>query len=171
MTKTLYLLRHAKSSRESPTSSDHDRQLAPRGRRASQHMAEHLRAQGIAPDIVLCSSASRTQETLELIRAGFSREVRVEIEPGLYGAGTGELLERVRTVGRDVESVMLIGHNPGMQQLTVSLAGHGKRLDAVRGKFPTAALATLTFAGSWDELAPKAAELVAFVRPRDLESD
>jgi len=162
--KRLFLLRHAKSSRDEAGLPDRDRPLAARGRRAVELMAGHLRDEKISPALVLCSSARRTRETLEGIEPG--GEVRIEDE--LYGASESELLERLRDVSDGTESVMLIGHNPAIQELALSLAGGGKRRAEVERKFPTAALATLTVSDSWRELAPGSAELVEFVRPKDL---
>jgi phosphohistidine phosphatase len=168
MPKTLYLLRHAKASRDDPAVGDVDRPLAPRGRRDARKMAERLGADGIAPDVVLCSPSVRTRETLKLIHSGFAADVRIVIEPGIYAASCGEVLAILRTVGEDVGSAMLIGHNPAIQDLALSLATTGKSLDQVRRKFPTGALATLTFACGWRELSPTVARLVAFVAPQDL---
>jgi phosphohistidine phosphatase len=169
MGKTLYLLRHAKSSWDDPTLADHDRPLASRGRRASRIVAEHLRGQAIAPSLVLCSSSSRTRETLALISAGFDEEGEVQIEERLYATAAGDLLARLHEVEPDVDSVMLIGHNPALQELALSLAGKGVQLERLRDNFPTAALATLVFPAGWRQLGPGVAELVAFVRPRELE--
>jgi phosphohistidine phosphatase len=167
--RTLYLLRHAKSSWEDPALADHDRPLASRGRRASRIVARHLRGQAIAPRLVLCSSSTRARETLELIRSGFDSEVEAQIEERLYASTAGDLLDRLHAVAPDLDSVMLIGHNPAIQELALGVAGRGAQLGRLREKFPTAALATLTFAVGWRELAPGVAELVAFVRPRELE--
>lgn len=168
MARILYLLRHAKAGWDTQALSDHDRPLTSRGQRAARRLAEHLRAEHIAPDVVLCSSSARTRETLKLISGGLAEEARVVIESGLYGATAGELLARLRAVDAELDSVMVIGHQPGIQQLAESLASGGEILAQVQRKFPTAALATLTFTCGWHELAPGAAELVAFTRPRDL---
>ncbi len=112
--KQLFLLRHAKSSWEDPELADHDRPLAPRGRRAAKLIAEHLRRQGIAPELVLCSSALRTRETLESIAPVLGEDVSVQIEDELYAASEQVLLERVRAVEDGIESLLLIGHNPGV---------------------------------------------------------
>jgi phosphohistidine phosphatase len=165
--RTLYLLRHAKSSWDDAALADRDRPLAPRGRKAAKLMAEHLRRDGIAPRLVLCSAARRTQETLEEIEPVLAG-ADIEVERDLYGASAGELLERLHQVGDEVESLMLIGHNPSIQTLALNLAGSGDQLDAIGLKYPTGALATLTFGGSWQELGRDGAELAAFVRPRDL---
>lgn len=171
MPKTLYLLRHAKSSWDDPALADHDRPLAPRGRRASKTIAEHVRRERITPGLVLCSSSVRTRETLARISGGFddASEVRVEIERGLYTATAEELIARLREVPGEVESVMLIGHQPAIQDLALALAGAGKQLERLSEKFPTAALATLLVPGAWDEPVPGTARLVAFVKPRELE--
>ena len=178
--KRLYLLRHAKSSWEDPGLDDHERPLAPRGRRTAEVLSKHVRANDIHPMLVLCSSARRTRETLEGVAPG--GETMIESE--LYSAGPGELLARLRDVPEETESVMVIGHNPALQTLVLRLAGNaggrpgsevnrddgsdGSDLATVRRKFPTGALATLSFECKWSELGPGGAELVALVRPKDL---
>jgi phosphohistidine phosphatase len=166
--KRLFLLRHAKSSWDDPGLADHDRPLAPRGERAAKVIARYLREERIAPDLVLCSSSRRTRETLDRIAPALGDEVRVEIERELYAASADRLLERLRAVDDDVESVMLIGHNPGIEQLALSLAGDGEKLADVRRKYPTAALATLEFDGRWSALEPGTARLADFVKPKQL---
>jgi phosphohistidine phosphatase len=172
-TRQLFILRHAKSSWDDPGLDDHERPLAPRGQRAANVIAEHLRARGIEPDLILCSSARRTRETLEGI--GLRDEVLIEDE--LYSASAGQILERLQRVPDEVASVMVIGHNPAMQVLVLRLAGHGTSagldgpgLADVKRKFPTGALATLEFEGGWSELSPGRASLTAFVRPKQLVS-
>jgi phosphohistidine phosphatase len=160
--RRLYLLRHAKSSWKDPALADHDRPLAPRGRRAAKRIGRHLRDQGIEPALVLCSSAIRARETLE--RIGLA----AHIEPELYGAGAGALLARLRQVPAAVPSVMLIGHNPGLQELALLLCRSGPSVRELEAKFPTAALATVALA-SWSSLGRGTAQLIDFVRPRDLE--
>lgn len=171
MPKALYLMRHAKSSWDDPTLADHDRPLAPRGRRASKTIAEYLRRQRITPALVLCSSSARTRETLARISGGFddASKVQVETERCIYTASAEELLARLRQVPGDVESVMLIGHQPAIQDLALALAGAGAQLERLSEKFPTAALATLVVPGAWRELIPGSARLVAFVKPKELE--
>jgi phosphohistidine phosphatase len=168
--KRLFLLRHAKSSWDDPGLDDHERRLAPRGRRASKLIAEHLRRERIAPSLVLCSSARRTRETLKRVGSALD-EADVSIEDGLYEASGDALLQRLREVPDDVKSVMLIGHQPSIQALALDLAGDGAQLARVRAKFPTAALATLLFAGGWSDLGPGVAELVAYVKPKELAGE
>jgi phosphohistidine phosphatase len=166
--KRLFLLRHAKSSWDDSDLDDHDRPLAPRGRRAVALIAEHMRRERITPALVLCSSARRTRETLDGITAALGEATSVQVERELYAASERRLLERLRAVDDEFESLMLIGHNPGVERLTLSLAGSGKKVADVRRKFPTAALATLEFAGRWSELRPGSAKLTGFVTPKQL---
>lgn len=168
MTGRLYLLRHAKSSWEDTALADHDRPLAPRGRRASKLIAEHMRREGLAPALVRCSSARRTRETLERIAPALGEGVTVRIERELYGASGRRLLELLRADEEGTRSVLLIGHNPGIQELALMLARSGDKLGGLRAKYPTGALATLTFEGPWSELAPAIAELTSFVTPKQL---
>jgi len=166
--KHLHLLRHAKSSWDEPSLADHDRPLARRGIKASGRMARHLRDQALEPELILCSSAARARQTLEPVVAAMG-DVPVRIEAELYRATSADLLERMRLVPDAIDSLMLIGHNPSMQELAVGLAGEGELRDSLALKYPTAALATLAFDGpGWSDLAPGRAELVAYVRPRDL---
>jgi phosphohistidine phosphatase len=163
----LYLLRHAKSSWAEPTLADRERPLAPRGRRDAKRIAEHLRQIGCEPELVLCSTAVRTSETLELVRPSLGTST-VMLEDELYAASWDHLLARIRLVPDAVASVMLIGHNPGMHELALALASTGDALERLEAKFPTAALATLAFAKSWSRLAPAEAKLAAYVVPKQL---
>ena len=166
--KRLLLLRHAKSSWDDPDLEDHDRPLAKRGRRASKTIAEHLSRQSVTADLVLCSSAQRARETLERIAPALGDGVEVQVQPELYGASADRLRERLRAVAEDVESVLLVGHNPGLEQLALELAGSGDELESLRRKYPTAALATLEFDGPWRALEPGRATLTGFIKPKQL---
>ena len=163
----LLLLRHAKSSWVDPTLPDHDRPLASRGRRDAKRIAKHLAALEFEPELVLCSSAVRTRETLELVRPALGNS-KVLFEDGLYGASSDELLARIRVVPDAVGSVMLIGHNPGLEQLALLLASSGDELRRLETKFPTAALATLAVETTWSRLAPGDAILTAYIVPKQL---
>jgi phosphohistidine phosphatase len=182
-TKHILLLRHAKSSWKDPGLADHDRPLAGRGRRAANLMARYLRQHRITPSLVLCSSALRTRQTLERIAASDGpvakspvAKSRVQIDPGLYLASGEDLLGRLRKVGERTASVMLIGHNPGLEDLAGRLAagaiaqvGEGTDLGRLAAKFPTGALAVLELRGRWRDLAPGQCRLETFVTPGDLE--
>ena len=166
--KRLYLLRHAKSSWDDLTLADHDRPLAPRGRRAAKVIAKHLGRKGISPELVLCSPSTRTRQTLKRLAPGLRKNADVRIEPELYAASAPTCSRCCTRWPDEVESVMLIGHNPGIQDLALSLAGAGSEIPRLRSKFPTAGLATLELNGTWRELAPESAELVSLVTPKEL---
>jgi phosphohistidine phosphatase len=167
--RTLYLLRHAKSSWADPGLRDDGRPLAPRGRRDAKRIARHVGRLGIEPELVLCSTSARTRETLELVRPALGSAAWVRLEAELYAASAGSLLERLRAVPDDVASVLLIGHNPGLQELALLLAAAGAELERLEAKFPTAALATLTIARTtWTRLSDGDAELAAYVVPKEL---
>jgi phosphohistidine phosphatase len=167
--RTLYLLRHAKSSWDDPSLADHERPLAPRGKRDSKRMADEVRRLDPAPELVLCSSSARTTQTLK--RLGDSvAGAEVSVEEGVYAAPAGELLERLHRVPDEVGAVLVIGHNPGLPDLALLLAAGGEELDRLRVKYPTAALASLAILrASWSGLGPGDAELVAYVVPRELD--
>jgi phosphohistidine phosphatase len=160
--KHLLLLRHAKSSWDDPAVADHDRPLAARGRKAAKLIGARLRTDQTPISLVLCSSARRARETLDLV----APPGEIEIDDRLYGASADELLQRVSRVPDDVKAVMLVGHNPAIHDLALELLVDPGQLAVA--KFPTGALATLTFRGSWRSLAPRRADLVAFVKPREL---
>lgn len=162
---TLHLLRHAKSSWDDETLDDHERPLAPRGVRDAKRMGAYLRALPVQPQLVLCSTAARTRQTLELIALDGDQDV--QFEDGLYGASADALLGRLRRLTDPVEAVLLIGHNPGMQDLALRIARPGAHRDAVGVKFPTCALATLEASGSWSALGQRA-ELVGYMVPKRL---
>jgi phosphohistidine phosphatase len=166
----IYLLRHAKSSWDEPELLDHERPLAKRGRKAVALLREHFRDSGVAPDLVLCSSAGRAIQTLEGVRDGLPPGTRVETEAGLYAAGSASLLGRLRRLPEEIGSVMLVGHNPGIEDLATELAGDGDP-DAratMEAKYPTGGFATLAFEGPWRELDQRGATLEAFAVPRRL---
>jgi phosphohistidine phosphatase len=164
--RTLYLLRHAKSSWDDPELPDRERPLAPRGVRDAKRIARHMRRLEIAPGLVLCSPAVRARQTLEPIEAKVP-DAPVDVDERLYSASSETLLERVRAIPDEVASVLLIGHNPGVQELALLLASRGDELERLEAKFPTAALATLSLA-RWSSLRVGDAELSAYVVPKQL---
>jgi phosphohistidine phosphatase len=166
--RRLLLLRHAKSSWSDAELADHDRPLSSRGRHAADAVRDHLEQLTTPAVLVLCSSAARTVETLQRIRPALPPDVAVEIEPALYGASADELLARLRRVPAAVRGTMLIGHNPGIEDLAALLTGDGDRAAraAMERKFPTAALAHLTIDQPWSALGAGIATLERFWTPR-----
>jgi phosphohistidine phosphatase len=167
--RTVILLRHGKSSWSDSTLADIDRPLAPRGKHASRKLAKYMRRKRIQPELVLCSPSLRTRQTLEAVEASLGKRCVVEVVPQLYAASEQELLERLQALPESVSSVMLIGHNPGLQDLALVLASRGAYLPQLEEKFPTGALATLVVHNtSWGAIGPGVAELVDYVVPRQL---
>jgi phosphohistidine phosphatase len=166
----IHLLRHAKSSWDDPGLPDHDRPLAPRGRRAAERMGRHVAATGVAPDLVLCSSATRAVATWEEIRSGLPPGTPVEVSAELYEAGAASLLHRLNLLPETVGSVLIIGHNPAIEGLAIGLtsAGSAAAIDRMKTKYPTGALATLVIDAAWADLAWEGARLAGFVVPKEL---
>lgn len=169
--KTLILMRHAKSAWGDPHQKDIDRPLNDRGRKSAPLMGTWLAAEGYNPDVVLCSAAQRTRETLDLMRPHLPERAVVEYVRALYLAAPREMLTEVGKVPATAETLMLLGHNPGMASLAGLLADGGdeKALAALHAKFPTAAIAVLGFdVARWSDVGPGGGTLRAFMRPRDL---
>jgi phosphohistidine phosphatase len=166
--KRIVVVRHAKSSWDDPALADHDRPLARRGHKAVQRLRAHLELLGLRPDLVLCSSSVRTRETLEGIRPALGRHADVQIDRELYAADAEHLLDRLRSLNDQVLCVVLIGHNPGVAELTDLLVGHGDPTERRQAtdKFPTGAVATLSVTGDWRELQPASATLDGYWQPR-----
>lgn len=171
--RQLLLLRHAKSSWDDPKLPDHARPLNGRGRRAAQAMRGAMLGLGLAPDIVLVSSARRTLQTLEAL-APWEETPLIEPMDALYLAGAPQLLAVLNNVAETARSVLLIGHNPGLHELALMLAG----AEALRSNdpatrklaeaYPTGALAEFAVPGGWWQLDAGRARLLRFLAPRDL---
>jgi phosphohistidine phosphatase len=170
--KMLILMRHAKSAWDDPHQKDIDRPLNGRGRKAAKHMGAWLSGEGYRPGVVLCSTAQRTRETLDLVKPNLPTSATIEHVQALYMAAPREMLNEIAKAPAPAEAVMLVGHNPGMGNLASLLAGSGdaKALGNLHSKFPTAAIAVLGFnVARWTDLAPESGILLAFQRPRDLD--
>jgi len=163
--RTLLLLRHAKSDYPSGVA-DLDRPLAPRGMREAALAGDWLRAHTPAVEAVLCSTATRARETLARTRI----EAPVSYVDRLYDATPGAVIDEINAVDADVETVLVIGHEPAMSQVALGLAtpdGSNKTAaEHISTKFPTSAIAVLRTAEPWDRLALSSAALVTFHVPR-----
>ena len=168
----LHLLRHAKSSWKEDVE-DRERRLNRRGREAARSVGRHLPATIGALDLVLCSSAARTRETMDLILADYRARPRIVIEDELYAASPEKLMERLRRLDEDDLNVLLVGHNPGIRELAVTLADANSRgvRTLVSGKFPTAARASFKVPDRWPALGTSCYELVAYVTVETLRGD
>jgi len=166
----LLLLRHAKSSWDDASLPDRERSLNKRGRRAAAAMREAIRGLGLALDVILVSPARRTRETLEALEPWDDTPL-VEPVDVLYLATAAQLFGVVRDQSETIRSIMLIGHNPGMHEFGVSLAGRTSLSDATNrllAGFPTGALAEFAIASPWRQLSAGGGQLVRFLTPRDL---
>ncbi|WP_034263465.1 SixA phosphatase family protein [Actinospica robiniae] len=167
--RTLVLLRHAKSDWPADVP-DHERPLADRGRRDAPAMGRWLREAGFRPDHVLCSTALRTRQTWELVKGELAGTPPTTFEPRVYGATALELLDVIASAPAEAGTTLVIGHNPGLEILALTLSGEvaGRENDHLREKFPTASVAVFAWSGRWDQLAAGSARLVHFVTPHDL---
>ena len=144
--KTLLILRHAKSSWKDEKLGDHDRPLNKRGKEDAPHVGEYLRQEELLPDLILSSTAKRAQHTAQLVAeaSGYTGEIRLLRE--FYGAGPDTYLEMLIAIPDEYQCIMIVGHNPGLEQLLDELTGSGERL-------PTAALAQVELlVEHWDAL-------------------
>lgn len=172
---TLSLLRHAKSSWDDPTQDDFDRPLAPRGKEAAPRVGAEMRRRGLVPDLVVSSPSARTRATLALVKPELDRaKVPVRFEDGLYLASPAGLLDIIHRLPDTARHVLILGHNPGLQNLAVKLTGRGdeKTRRAVAAKFPTAALAVLAFdVERWADVASGKGNLIHFLTPKRLAAE
>ena len=160
--KRLWILRHVKSSWDHPGLADHDRPLAPRGRKAAKRIARWADTNEVRPELALCSTAVRAQATLDLVRSGFGCPEE-RIERSLYHASVDDILELLAAADDAVAGILLIGHNPTLHELATVLAPPGPDV------FPTGALAGLRLAiERWEEVRPGCGLIETSVVPRSL---
>lgn len=169
--RTLSLFRHAKSSWSKKGLQDFDRPLNARGLKAAPAMGAYMAQHAILPDLILCSTAKRTIETLELALQAFPAEPEVRYDDTLYLASPSEILKRVKSYGMDFPHIMVIAHNPGIHACALRLAGEGPddAMAALAAKFPTAALAVIDFpSASWRDIKDGEGRLRLFMVPKAL---
>ncbi|WP_448952674.1 SixA phosphatase family protein [Labrys neptuniae] len=163
------LLRHAKSDYPAGVS-DHERPLAPRGQRDAPRMGREIARRGLLPDHVIASTARRTRETLSLIEGSLGPH-SLQFERAIYEAAPEAILRVIRGVVPEVGTLLIVGHNPGLEQLASFLTrGAGTVADPLSGKFPTAALAVLDFElDDWAEISGHQGSLALFLTPKMLD--
>ena len=170
--KILTLLRHAKSGWDDPVMRDFDRSLNAKGARAADLVGEQMRALGLGFDHIVASPAIRVMETVEHLGHGYGRRIEPEWDRRLYLASTAMLLDLIHTLPADADRVLMIGHNPGLEELVLLLTADAPDATLrreVAAKYPTASLAELHIVGDWATLLPGEARLMRFIRPRDLD--
>ena len=164
----LLLARHAKSSWNDPSLRDHDRPLNNRGRRDAPRIGAALRERDLVPDLVYSSTSARTRETWDGIESELDGSPQVEFLPELYLASPGSMLAVIQSAPPDVETLMVLSHNPGTQALAVGLVadGPGDAMRAMRLKFPTGAVALIDLpAPRWGDVRDDGT-LLEFLQPR-----
>jgi phosphohistidine phosphatase len=168
---TLILLRHAKSSWSNPGLADVDRPLATRGLNDAPLMGKAMAERGIDPELVLCSAARRTRDTLDLVLPELRVEPKVVYDQTLYHASPETMLEMLHAVQPGTNRVMLVGHNPELHAFALDLVGAGPKhfRDRLMTKYPTAGVAVINFAaGLWKSVEVNSGTLNLFLSPRDL---
>jgi phosphohistidine phosphatase len=170
--KTLHLLRHAKSSWKDPGLDDHDRPLSKRGRETARGIAAYLRRAKIVPDLVICSTAVRAQQTLDPIAKAI-KPLKVVLEKGIYEVAQEKIWKHLRGLPKGADCVLLIGHNPGLHDLALSLvdADSDELVPPRGGKFPTGAMASFSFDGAWKALQPHRAMLFSYTTPKEAKKE
>jgi phosphohistidine phosphatase len=172
----LILLRHGKAVRGTADISDHDRALTPDGRRTVAAMGTAMRRAGLTPDVILVSAALRTQQTLDALEPWEDRP-NIETMPGLYMAGSLQIRDILGDLPETVRSVLVIGHNPGIQELAQMLAGAAgsdpasPALARLGNEYPTAALSEFLITTAWHKIGAAGATLQRFLLPADLLAD
>ncbi len=161
--KTLYLLRHAKSSWDNSNLADFERPLNERGLKTAPLMGETMREKEFLPEIIVSSPAKRARQTAGLVKDSAHIEGEIEFDERIYAASTSELLEVVSELNDENTSAMLVGHNPGFENLVRVLTGKFETM-------PTAALAVIDLSiENWSEVSPDCGTLREFLRPKDLD--
>jgi phosphohistidine phosphatase len=174
MVLRLSLLRHAKSSWDDPGLDDHDRPLNARGRKAAALMGKFIAAEGLLPDRICSSTSLRTRQTLAILTQQWPGEVETQFDRALYLAEPDTLLAEVKRAPKGTGHLMLLGHNPGMEQFAAALLANGpsNAIAAMTRKYPTAGLAVFALATeTWSKTELGSARLLQFVTPRILESE
>jgi phosphohistidine phosphatase len=161
--KELLLVRHAAAAGKRADSADRDRSLTPEGRRAAHRLGQYLRSNGISPDHVLCSPARRARETLDGIAETLDRLPPADFDDRLYLAGSLTLLEHLHDAPAETQCLLLIGHNPGLEELVRALADPATA--AVRAGLPAAGLAIFRVSSAWSGLSQASARLASFLTP------
>jgi len=171
--KILTLLRHAKSTWDDPVARDFDRPLNKRGRKAAKAVGREMRAQGLRFDRIVASPALRVVETLADVADGYGRALDIRHDQRIYLAAPCTLLDIVHEADDAAEILLLVGHNPGLEQLALLLTeGDDRYRGEIAIKYPTAALAEIRLpVTSWSDVVEGSGAIAKFIRPRDLDPE
>jgi len=169
--RRLLLLRHAKAERSRAGEGDHERPLAARGRDDAPKLGAYLVRHAFMPNLVVVSTSARTRETWELAATAFEDLPQVKFDERIYEAGPQAILKVIQEIGSEIGTLLVIGHNPGLQELAALLVavGDSDALRRLKEEFPTAALAVINFmVEDWNRVHQRAGRLEHFVTPRTL---
>ena len=169
--KTIFLLRHAKSSWDDPRLNDLDRPLASRGIKSSKKIGKYLKKNKLTPDIVYCSSATRAKQTWELVNRIVEKKKNVKYINKLYMANSSDFMDVIKKTDNDFKSLMLVSHNPGIESIAIELSKNenNKFHQIINIKYPTGALAIIKFnLSDWGKINYKKGEIYEFIKPKEL---
>jgi phosphohistidine phosphatase len=169
--RRLLLLRHAKTERPEPGERDRDRRLTKRGRYDAPLIGAYMARHGLVPDLALVSPATRAEETWALVAKALPTAPKLVEEEGIYNAGRDKLIGIIRKA-RDAHVLLVVGHNPGLHELAVSLIASGdvEARERVNEKLPTTGLVVIDLPfDDWSRLHPNAGRIERFVSPRLIE--
>lgn len=170
--KVLTLLRHAKSGWDQPGLRDFDRPLNRRGHKAAALIGRTLKAERMSFDAVIASPAVRVLETLDGVTETYGSDLAPAFHDDLYLASPAVLLDHAHRTDDAAASLLIVGHNPGLEMLALMVSGHGALADTLAEKYPTAAVAVIRFdVENWSQVAEGRGTLTRFIRPRDLDPD
>jgi phosphohistidine phosphatase len=171
--KRLTLLRHAKSDWDDPVARDFDRPLNRRGEKAALLVGRYAQAKAMVFDHLVASPAARVMQTLDVFFEGFGQTVETQWDRRIYLASPATLIDVIRDLPESIDSALMAGHNPGLEELILDLVpddGASRLREDVEVKFPTASLAVIDLAvDRWSDVADNVGTLVSFTRPRDLD--
>jgi len=171
--KTLFILRHAKAVPDDAYPDDHERPLNARGNEGANQMGAYMKQHGYQPELVLCSTAKRTAETLEAVSSHWEKPAKVtKMESELYLASPGTLLHYIHQADDQYENLLLVSHNPGMHMIALEMVqpGGDEGYVQLRQNFPTAALAAIHFdTDQWSKALPGEGKLLSYMAPKMLD--
>lgn len=165
-------MRHGQARNAGISEHDHNRKLTPRGREEAIWAGEALADRGIIPDHILCSTATRTRETLAEAQVSFPEKPGVNYSEKIYNASENELFNQIAAVSENVKKLMVVGHNPGLYQLALSLAKEGDKQmhNNLQMEFPTCSLVVVNFEGEWMNIGHAHSKLALFLTPEKILS-
>ena len=169
--KTIFLLRHAKSSWQNHNLDDFDRPLSDRGIKACKKIGKYLKKKNISPDIVYCSTAVRAKQTWELVNRIVEKKENVLFKKNLYMSDLSNFIEIIKKTKKKFKSLMIVSHNPGIEYLALELSKdkNNEVYKKIYNKYPTGALVIIKYnIDKWNKVDLKKGSLYKFIKPKEL---